>query len=426
MHRRHTIVFISIAIPVILMTIVLTLLSINPVQTAASSTTEMTSPFKYILPQSGHVITIGMEAPISGSLDYIGWPFVNAVQLAISQTNQAGGINLGGVVYYLALETADDGCNATQAITAANTLVEDGVSVVIGPVCSSAAFATQSIYGPAGIPRILPSATNPDITLNGYTDTFRTISTEAASPRLLATHFRTWLTLPRVAIVEGLDTPGAMAGDVFSETFTSLGGEMTSRFQLTDTAQFTGALTVIQAEHADGIYYVDYSTSRAALFSKTAHNLGMDDVMIGWTSWDNFDDSILGNYASAAGEAVDNDIVALQYRRISDMPGWTTYSTDYTAAGFPNYGGDPNPMSAFAYDAANIVIDAIRRAGTASPSAIRDEIAATQNFAGVVGTYQGFDQHGDVIPQWSWIELYRDNRWFTINSSRAFLPINLK
>ncbi len=45
------------------------------------------------------VITIGVATPLSGGMEYVGWPVANAVQLAISQTNEAGGMNFGGITY---------------------------------------------------------------------------------------------------------------------------------------------------------------------------------------------------------------------------------------------------------------------------------------------------------------------------------------
>ena len=68
---------------------------------------------------SGSVITIGVAAALN--FEGIGWPEANAVQLAISQTNAAGGINIAGVDYTLTLVTANDLCDATQAITVAQT-----------------------------------------------------------------------------------------------------------------------------------------------------------------------------------------------------------------------------------------------------------------------------------------------------------------
>lgn len=374
------------------------------------------------------VITIGVAAPLTGGVDFLGWPIANAVQLAINQTNAAGGVSLGGITYTLAVVSADDQCDSTQAITAANTLVDEGASAVVGHVCSSASFQGQPIYAAVNIPMVSPASTNMGLTQLGYTNTFRTISADDASPRLLAEHFRNWLRLNKVSIVEGPNTPGTWVGEVFSDTFTSLDGMISGWHVITNISQFTSTLTAIQTENPDAIFFIDTDVNNAGLFSLTAHNLSMNDKIIGWTSWDNFNEDVLDTYLTVAGaSAAENDHVALQVRRVEDMPEWTTFDADYLAAGFAHYGNETNPFSAFAYDAANIIIQALERAGNGSPSAIRNEIASMNKFKGVVGTYNSFDEHGDVIPQWSWVEFFRNNTWVIIKkASWAYLPIIIK
>lgn len=111
---------------------------------------------------NGSVITIGVAADLSGPIASFGWRQANAVQLAVDQTNAAGGIDIGGVTYSLALVTADSACNADQAITAANTLLNAGAVAVVGHSCSGASFAAQPIYNAAGVAMISPSSTAPN------------------------------------------------------------------------------------------------------------------------------------------------------------------------------------------------------------------------------------------------------------------------
>lgn len=423
MKPRLNHLIISVILPIAVIAITLTFLATKSASSAAFSQLSTTSNSERISSQPGQVITIGVAAPLSGGVDFLGWPVANAVQLAISQTNEAGGLNLGGISYTLALAYADDLCDPTQAITAANTLVDAGVSAVVGHVCSSASMYGQPIFAAANIPMISPTSTRIDLTQLGYTNTFRTISNDSVSPRVLAMYFRDWMALSRVAIVEGFDTPGAVTGDVFSQTFTSMGGIITSRRQISSVDEFTSTLTTIQGENPDGIYFIDEDVTRAGLFSQMAHNLPMSNVIMGWTTRDNFDDSILGTYVTASGAgAAENDYVVLQYRHIQDMPGWMDLYSDYTAAGFEHYGTNPIIYTAFAYDAANIIIEAIQRAGNGSPAAIRDQIAATENFQGVVGTYIGFDEHGDVAPPWCWIERFVGGAWHYVYPTQMFMP----
>lgn len=390
-------------------------LSVAPTSAQANPTPEMGASFSVDeftrLSQSSSVITIGVSGPLSGPVAFLGWHVANSVQLAISQTNAAGGINIGGIPHTVVLVTADDACDSTQAVTAANTLLNAGAVAVIGHVCSSASIAAQSIYNAAGVPMVSATSTNPELTQQGYTTTFRTISHDNTPPALLATYLRNRAHLATSAIA---DSPwGEPVGVVYSNTFTALGGTITSRRMILNTSDFTDTLTAIQAEDPDVIFYTDPDPVRGGQLSRIATSLGMTNVVIGWNSM-SWQDAPLTAYADAAGAAaVEGDYAAMSYRRATDMPGWATFLTDYQAAGFAQEPDYPDIEGAYAYDAARIVMAAIERAGSIDPGAIRNQIAATGNTVGVVGAYHGFDEHGDVIPQWAWLERYQDGQWVT-------------
>lgn len=371
------------------------------------------------------VITVGVAAALSGPLPDLGWRQANAVQLAISQINAAGGIDIGGTTYALTLVPADSACDGTQAVAAANTLLDAGVVAVVGHTCSMASFSAQPIYNAAGVPMVSPSSSGIALTEQGYNTTFRVFPKDDAQAVLLATHFRQSLEMDRAAIVELSGAPWAASLTVaFSNTFTSLGGTVTSRRMVTTTDDYTATLTAIQPETPDVIYYANDDGNAAGLLSRVAHNLGMSDLVIGWDlHWS--DEAALGDYAAAAGPAAEGDHAGIFARRAQDMPGYDGFNEDYQAAGFPNYGDAALEWGAFAYDAASIIIAAIDRADSADPSAIRDEIAATADYNGVVGAYEGFDAQGDVIPQWSWLTLYRNGEWVMAYPYRVFLPLVL-
>jgi branched-chain amino acid transport system substrate-binding protein len=369
---------------------------------------------------NGSVITIGVAAALSPPLDLFGWRQANAVQLAISQTNAAGGIDIGGVTYTLLLVTADGACNATQAIVAANTLLNAGAVAVVGHTCTGASSAAQPIYNAAGVPMVSPSSTGPRLTEEGYTTTFRVCTRDDAAAVLLATNFRQWLGMDKAAIVELSGFWAGYSPDAFESTFTGLGGTITSRRTVTSTDNYTATLTAIQAETPDAIYYADNDPNNAGLLSSIAHNLGMS--IIGWDPCG----GDLDAYATAAGLAAEGDYAGLTGRCTEDMPGYDDFNAAYQAAGFPNYGDEADGSSAHAYDAARIIIAAIDRADSINPAAIRDEIAATADYDGVVGTYEGFDAKGDVIPQLARLERYQNGQWVMVYPYRVFLPLVLK
>ncbi len=210
---------------------------------------------------NGNVITIGVAAAMSGPADGLGWPQANAVQLVISQTNAAGGVEIGGIAYTLTVVTADSACNGTQAIAAANTLLNAGAVAVVGHTCSSASFPAQATYNAASVPMISPSSSYPGVTERGYTTTFRVHPRDDSQAVLMATYFSQSLGIDAVALVEWNDD--AISIDTFSSTFTSL-------HTVGSTDDFTATLTAIQPENPDAIFYADLDANHAGFLSHVA------------------------------------------------------------------------------------------------------------------------------------------------------------
>ena len=412
---------LAVGISVLLATLLLT--AFWGVGASNASTVESTSADRDTgIPSNGAVITIGVSSAMSPPVDSLGWPQANAAQLAVDQANAAGGVDIGGTNYTIALVYADSGCDPAQAVTAANNLLAAGVVAVVGPSCSVASIAVQPLYAAAGVAAVSPSTTFPDVTEQGFETTFRVISRDDSPAIMLANYLRTWLGLDRVAIVEWASSFSSFAADAMQTTFTGLGGTITSRRTVTSTADYASTLATIQGESPDVIFYVDEDADNAGLLSSIADGIGMTDVIIAWDTF-SADTSVLDSYTAAAGTAAEGDHVGMHYRHPNDMPGYATFNAAYQAEGFANYGDEAGLWGAFAYDAANIIIAAIDRADSTDSADIRDEIAATVNYEGVVGTFEGFDTKGDVIPQWAWMERYQNGQWVMLSPSQIFVPL---
>jgi branched-chain amino acid transport system substrate-binding protein len=270
---------------------------------------------------------------------------------------------------------------------------------------------------------VSPSSTGPNLTEQGYNTTFRVAAREDSPAIALAASFRNRLDLDKVAIVEFEGSP-AYAADGFANTFTGLGGTITSRRTVTSTVDFTAALTDIKDNDAPGaIFYVDGDAARAGEFSHISSDVvGMTDVLIGWDPLTD-DAAVLAAYAAAAGAAADGDYATMHGLRTQDMAHYDEFNAVYQAAGFPNYGDEATIVAPYAYDAANIIINAIAFAQSTDPGDIRDAIAGTTSYSGVVGIYDGFDAKGDVIPQWSLLMRYANGQWSKLYPGQIFLPV---
>ena len=125
-------------------------------------------------------IPIGFANPLTGAFAQSGERYRIATEMAIEDLNARGGV-LGQQVKLI---VADDGCGMQRAMDAARTLVEAGVSFVVGHACSHSSLLAAGIYETADVLMITPSSTHPRLTEEGRQNVFRLIGRDDDQGRL--------------------------------------------------------------------------------------------------------------------------------------------------------------------------------------------------------------------------------------------------
>jgi branched-chain amino acid transport system substrate-binding protein len=359
------------------------------------------------------VIKIGVGAMLAfddnGNPDPYGWGIANAVQLAIDETNAAGGVRIQGVRHNLKLLAENDNCNYNSTGKAVATeFVAKGVAAVVGHECSGASMDAEGVYYDVGVPMITPSATAPFLTGQGHNTTFRLATPDGVPSRLAAAYLRE-LGSSRAAVVWGV-----FAGpfELFRDAYTSLGGTVVADYQLTGS-DFSGVVQSLRNQNVDAVYFcgVWEKPEEAAAELFTQLRAAGVTATFAWERMENDETGLDKFVESVAPLSPRGTVAAMTFRRFSDMPGWDGFLRKYRAANFDVSGQDPTVAGVYAYDAARMVIAAIRTAQSTNPRAIRDALAATRNFKGAVGTYDYFAANGEVVPQWAWLERYNNTPW---------------
>ena len=125
-------------------------------------------------------VRIGAAGPLTGNMAWFGEQHERGVAMAVAEINQAGGL-LGEPSKW---SLADDYCDAEQGVAAARKLIADGVVFVAGHLCSGAAIPASALYQEAGIIMIAPTATNPKLTEQGFSNVFRVVNRDTEQARL--------------------------------------------------------------------------------------------------------------------------------------------------------------------------------------------------------------------------------------------------
>ena len=172
-------------------------------------------------------IKIGLLFDVTGPVANFVPPMLDAVKLAVDQVNAQGGI-LGG--RRLATVVADTQGTPETAVDAANKLVKvEHVPIVIGPLLSGTTLAAaRSVFVPAGVIQISPTATTAELTTLKDNDWVFRLAPSDAYQGLVLAHLVATRGLKRVALTYADDDYAAGIADTFRTAYLRLGGRLTA------------------------------------------------------------------------------------------------------------------------------------------------------------------------------------------------------
>jgi branched-chain amino acid transport system substrate-binding protein len=164
----------------------------------------------------------------------------------------------------------------------------------------------------------------------------------------------------------------------FKERFTSRGGTIVLEdiYKSGDT-DFSAQIAKVKAlDPKPDVLFISAVPSEAGLTTKQFREAGLTAPIL---SGDGFDTPLI---AEVAGENADDVYYSTHAGLDNPDPKVQNFVKAYTE----EYGRPPeNAFAALGYDTLNLIADAIKRAGSTDPKAIRDALAATQGFNAVTG-----------------------------------------
>lgn len=330
-------------------------------------------------------IKIGFAAPLTGDQAQIGLETLNGVKLAVEQANEKGEVIPG---YRLEVYALDDQHNPSQAVTVARKFISSpDVAAVVGHFNSSCTKPASAIYNEAGIVQITPASTNPEISRQGFKTFFRIPATdEVQGPK--GADFAAALGIKTVSVIDDKTTYGKGLADEFHKQASSLGLTILGHEGITQgDKDFTPLLIKIKAQNPDLIYFGGIYPEGALLIRQT-RELGIKATLMGG------DGIASATFIELATPAIAEGTYATMIG--GDMK--TVPNAQEFVTAYEKEFGPLGQWSAYGYDAANIVIEAIRRAGTANRQAILEAMHQIKDFQGVTGI-TNFDEKGDNLNQ---------------------------
>lgn len=332
--------------------------------------------------QQSDTIRIAVAGPMTGDQSKQGNDLKNGVELAVAEWNNAGGL-LGKRIELL---VGDDQHDPKQAVSLANKFVNSGVVGVIGHWNSSSTIPASEVYHRADIPMITPASTNPQVTDRGYVNVFRVCGRDDQQGRVAAEFVANKLRATRVAVLHDKTTYGQGLAGEFTRNLTALGGGRIEIVYATGIIQgdkdFRGVLTTMGSKKPE-VFFFGGIYPEGGLLVKQAREIGLAIPMV---SGDGVIDQV---FVQIAGPAADGTYLTFS-PDTTKLP-----AAQATLAKYRERYGEPGPYSIYAYDAAQVLLEGIKRADAVNGFAVSQAIH-TMTHDGLTGRIQ-FDAKGDLL-----------------------------
>jgi branched-chain amino acid transport system substrate-binding protein len=324
------------------------------------------------------------------------------VEGAVEALNAKGGV-LGKQVRVVAV---DDTCNPEQGVAAARKLVAAGVVFVSGNLCSGAAIPASAVYEAHDVLNIPATATNPQLTEQGFTRIFRLAGRDDQQGEFAAGFIAAKWPEGRVALVHDGEVYGKGLVEQMKRALNARGvQEVALEGVRPGQIDFGPLLSRLAEVGTEVIYYGGYSTE-AALLIRQAREAGHDFQLVSG------DSLFTEQFGLVAGEAAEGAIFS-SYPDARGNPEAAEVVARFRAAGF-----EPEGLTLHYYASVQVWAHAAEKAGTFRGG----ELAAVlrrERFPTVLGLV-GFDAKGDVtgVAGFDWF-VWRSNTYIPLEEPRT-------
>ena len=336
-------------------------------------------------PASAQTIKIGVFGPLTGDAAAMGSSEKEAVELAVKEKNDAGGIRGKKVeVVY-----GDDAGKPEEAVNVAKRLISrDEVLITIGSISSPASLAASQVSRQSETPQIVVAGTAQRITTQGNKWVFRSPVPDTKLVGDLAGFINEkFPKLKKFAFLYVNDDFGRGGFEAFKAAGQKYGFEIVADERYTrGDIDFTAQLGRIKASPAQAM--IEWSRyTEGALIAKQFVQTGLNLVRFG------SDGVATPKYVELGGPAVDGVYFTTHFSVATgaDIPAARTFMDKYQKA----FGRVPDAYAAEAYDAITLALLAIEKAGKEDRAAVRDALAGL-SFESVRGPFK-FDEKGDPL-----------------------------
>ena len=326
------------------------------------------------------VVKLGHVGPLTGGIAHLGKDNENGARLAVDEAN-AKSLKLDGKTVKLELVAEDDQADPKVGTTVAQKLVDAKVAGVVGHLNSGVTIPASAIYNQAGIPMISGSATNPQLTEQGFKTVFRVVGRDDQQGPAIASYLAGEVKPKTVAVIDDATAYGEGLANEVEKTLKAVGVKVLPREKGTDkTADFKAILTKIKGKKPDAVFYGGMDATGGPLL-KQGRELGIKAVFAFG------DGACTDKMRELAGDAAEGLLCSQ-----AGLPVQAA-NKKFLDAYKAKFKIDPILYAPFTYDAANLLIEAMKKVNSPDPAKYLPELAKI-SYQGASGKIE-FDEKGD-------------------------------
>ena len=334
------------------------------------------------------VVKIGVYEPASGDngaggkQETLGIQYANKVQPTVE---------INGETYTVQLDIVDNQSSTDKGPSAAQQLVSDGVSVVLGSYGSAVAIAAGDVFKNGKVPAIGVTCTNPQVT-EGNDYYFRICFLDPFQGTVLANFAYGDLQAKKAyCLSKQGDDYSAGVCNYFKQAFEALGGTVVEEAFPDGNSDFTSYVTNAKSQGCD-VFFSPVSIEAAANIIKQAQSQGLEMPILASDTWDS-------NVVAEAAKGTDMNIYVTTFYQEGGSPDFDSGIKEYInsdSTALANNGGNDQlaAVSAMGYDAYFVALEAIKAAGTTDSEAVKNALPSV-NYTGVTGAI-AFGENGDA------------------------------
>ena len=296
---------------------------------------------------------------------------------AIEEINAAGGVLDGKMLELVPMDGKGDSADSVNALR--KLITDNGIVAEIGTNFSSCNIPMASVADELKVPIIGTAASNELVTIdeqgNLHPYSFRMCFLDAYIGTVVGTYATKDLGFTKGALftING-DTNSEAVGQFIEDAFIANGGELVSKEQCqAGDREFRAQLAKIKRADPEVIFVVMNDYAMNATFAKQAREMDIQCMLMGHDGWDS------DQLAEEAQGALDG----CQF--VSRIGFAMPEANDFADKIVAKYGGTKETECLFGRDGVYWIVDAITRAGSADPVAIRDALEATEVYEGLIG-----------------------------------------